>query len=186
MAAAELSNARPGARCQRSLMCTLAESYLALWASTIAVAGLCTIAFRSDARAILGLHLAGRLAPAASATRMLSLVAHNLPIAGWPLLLGRMRITRALARRLTDALVLGCALANIAPVALAIGGYGTALLPYVPQLPVEWAALAAGYGSWAHARRSPLDAHTVAKLAVSIALFVLAAASLETFAVPHP
>ena len=76
-------------------------------------------------------------------------------------------------------------LANTLPVGAALGAYGTALLPYIPQLPLEWAGLAAGYAELA-AKTSASDQHPRARgwLAI-IGGLLLTAAVVETVAVPH-
>ena len=113
------------------------------------------------------------------------LTAHNIPIAAWPLLLGLAGAQSSRrGRTAADTLVLACMLANVVPVGAALGAYGTALLPYVPQLPLEWAGLAAGYAGWLVQRRRPLTAR--ARLAwLALICGLLAAGVLETAAVPH-
>jgi hypothetical protein len=133
-----------------------------------------------------------RLALSASATpppsllHVLALSAHNLPICAWPLLLGSLRVRlESLGRRLADIVVWASVLANVLPVAAALGGYGGALLPYVPQLPLEWAALAIGCGAWVLEREEGLAGSERLKLLAVICVLLLAAAALETYAVPH-
>jgi hypothetical protein len=84
-----------------------------------------------------------------------------------------------------DLAVLACALANVVPVACALGGYGVALLPYVPQLPLEWAALAVGYGSWIYERRGPVAPAQRLQLLGVLTALLFAAGALESYTVPH-
>jgi hypothetical protein len=116
----------------------------------------------------------------------IALLAHNLPIAAWPLLLGRMRArARPATRALADAMIVLCALANALPVGIALGGYGSALLAYLPHLPLEWAALALGYASWLAEREDPLGRGERSALLALIGCLLGAAAALETLAIPH-
>lgn len=184
MAAAELSAPASGERPGPELARAVAACYLALWAITLAVALGTALCAAASARSLLGLRLDA--APAPSLGRAAALAAHNLPIAAWPLLLSTLTVhERARSRALTDALVLGCAAANTLPVALALGAYRAALVPFVPQLPLEWGALAVGYGTWfSHRKRVPSRGRRVALLALTAALSC-AAAAVETYAVPH-
>jgi len=160
--------------------------FLALWAVTFAGAGLAGLLGPRLVRAWLRLVLSASANPRPCVGHILGLAAHNLPICVWPLLLGALRLSDGSPwRRAADVLVIGCALANVAPVAAALGGYGRGLLPFIPQLPLEWAALAVGYGSWAAERDRSLTARDRLALLVVLTALVLAAAALETYAVPH-
>lgn len=173
-------------RRERSLLCTLAGVYLRIWVLTLAGAALTALLARRQVRGALRLALSAAANPAPSVAHALALGAHNLPICGWPLLLGSLRLAPTPGwRRAGDVLVLACALANVLPVAAALGGCGTALAPYVPQLPLEWGALAVGYGSWVLERDGPLSGRERLALGVVLASLLLAAAALETYAVPH-
>jgi hypothetical protein len=89
------------------------------------------------------------------------------------------------ARKAADLLVGACMIVNVGVVGSALGAYGLALLPYVPQLPLEWAGLALGVGSWLLQRRQALTGREGALCVAVIACALLAAAVLETVAVPH-
>jgi len=188
MAAAELSRAAsaPGRSPARWAAAFLA-TYAALWGCTLAAAApVAAGAGAGRVRSILALTLTPARNPPPTLARILALAAHNLPIAAWPLLLGVAGTASSpLARRAADSLVVGCALANTLPVGAALGAYGARLVPYIPQLPLEWAALAAGYCSWIHQRREPLNAtQRFTWLALTTAL-VIGAAVIERAAVPH-
>ncbi len=160
--------------------------YLTLWAITLGGAALTAVLAGGLARSVMGLALNPAHNPAPSLASVVSLATHNLPICAWPLLLGSLRVEAGSgSRRAADALVTACALANVLPVAAALGGYGWALLPYVPQLPFEWAALAVGYGSWFLERRHGLSARERLRLLGVLSGLLLAAAGLETGAAPH-
>jgi hypothetical protein len=107
-------------------------------------------------RRLLGLRLVASVNPPPDLSRVMALTAHNLPIAAWPILLGVLGAHRhRLTIRIADTVLLGTLTANVLPVGAALGAYGTALLPYVPQLPAEWAGLALGSGAWLVQRRAP-------------------------------
>jgi hypothetical protein len=74
---------------------------------------------------------------------------------------------------------------NILPVGAAFGAYGVSLLAYVPQLPLEWTALALGAGSWLVQRQRPLSIPEGLACGLMIAVLLVGAAVLETVAVPH-
>lgn len=119
--------------------------------------------------------------PPASAWRALAIFAHNLPIAVWPLLLTplgahRHRWTRTAADLLVTASLAG----NVAPVGAALAAYGPRLIGYLPQLPLEWAALACGPAWWLIARRRAPGARAAALWVASAAGALLAAAAIET------
>ena len=81
--------------------------------------------------------------------------------------------------------MLACVAANVAPVGAAEGAYCAALLPYVPQLPLQWGALAVGAGSWLQNRRRTMSLkECLVRFAVIVCL-LLCAAVVETAAVPH-
>jgi hypothetical protein len=168
------------------LRTVVVHAYLAVWAITLAVAALTALVAGESVRSTLGLALGATVDPPASPARVCLLAIHNLPICAWPLLLGSLRLRPGSRwRRLADIVVAACALANVLPVAAALGGYGWALVPYVPQLPLEWAALAVGFGSWVAERRQGLAGRERLALLAAIAALALAAALLETYAVPH-
>jgi hypothetical protein len=164
-------------------------AYAATWILTLLSAALVAIDLaRVDGpvRHLLGLSLDPQRNPPPNTGHVLMLLAHNLPLAAWPLLLGVMEAhRRQLARQITDTLTAGWLTANVLPVGAALGAYGPRLLAYIPQLPFEWAALALGASAWLIQRREPLTISEGVALFVAISGLVLCAAILETIAVPH-
>lgn len=165
------------------------QAYCGLWTATLAAAILVAIAGRpaiSITRRALGLRLTAQRNPPPHLGHILALAAHNIPIAAWPLLLGLTGADRGrLTRHLADCAVPACILANSLPVGAALAAYGTALIAYLPQLPLEWAGLALGYGSWLVQRQRPLTPREKLIWLAMITAVLLLAATLETTAVPH-
>jgi hypothetical protein len=137
-------------------------------------------------RQLLGAQLTPRENPPPSLAHILALAAHNTPIAAWPLLLGVIGANRhRLARQLADTLVMACLLVNTLVVGAALGAYGAPLLPYLPQLPLEWAGLALGAGSWLVQRDHEITTRQRLVWLALTAGVLFCAAALETVAVPH-
>lgn len=189
MATAELT-VTPAARTPPGdLLRASLTAYAAIWVATLTsavVVALSGASARALVRHSVGLHLNPGLSPPPSVARVLMLMAHNIPIAAWPLLLGVMGAHRHRhARRFADVLVVACMIVNVLPVGAALGAAGSALLPYIPQLPFEWAGLALGASAWLVQRKRTLTiADGLVVLAVASGELLLAAA-LETLAVPH-
>lgn len=74
---------------------------------------------------------------------------------------------------------------NVVIVGVALGAYGHPLLAYIPQVPMEWAALALGASAWLMQRREPLTVREGLAMFAVIAGLLLCAAVIETVAVPH-
>ena len=164
-------------------------SYATIWASTLSVAllvSLCGHPLVHPARELLALSLTPQVNPPPHLGHVLALAAHNVPVAAWPLLLGVVGAHRnRLARRVADALVVAYITANALPVSVALGAYGPPLLPYIPQLPLEWAGLALGASAWLVQRRRALTVREGLLWLALIVCALLCAGALETFAVPH-
>jgi hypothetical protein len=165
------------------------KAYGATWAVTVLAATLVAIDGRpaiSLTRDALGLRLKAHGNPPPHLAGVLALAAHNLPIAAWPVLIGLTGADRhKLSRHLSDFAVLVCIVLNCAPVGAALAAYGSAVIAYLPQLPVEWAGLALGASSWlVQRRRSLSSAERLLWLGMTTGV-LLGAAALETFAVPH-
>jgi hypothetical protein len=164
-------------------------AYAAIWIATLIPAALVSLAgpaLERPVRGALGLRLAARENPAPSAGHVLALAAHNLPIAAWPLLLGVLGANRSrAARHLADGLVLSWLVANTLPVAAALSAYGLRLVPYIPQLPLEWGGLALGAGAWIAQRARAMSVREGLAWVTAIACVLICAGVLESVAVPH-
>jgi hypothetical protein len=165
------------------------RAYTAIWTATLGFAALVALAgqpLTSITRQLLGLRLTPDRNPPPHIEHVLALAAHNIPIFAWPLLLGVTGAHRdPLSRRAADTLLLACVMVNTLQVGAALGAYGTALLPYVSNVPVEWAGLALGASSWLVQRRRALSVREGIVWLVLTAGALLCAATLETVAVAH-
>jgi hypothetical protein len=158
--------------------------YLATWLITLASAY--AVAAISAKTAISHARLDPAAAPAPGVGHALALLAHNLPIAAWPILLGATGAHRyRKTSRAADVLVLTTLVVNAAPVGAALGAYGSELLPYLPHVPIEWAALALGASASAIQRQRAMTFIEGARIGVLVATLLAVAAALETWGVPH-
>ncbi|MGH8302907.1 MAG: hypothetical protein ACRET5_15725 [Steroidobacteraceae bacterium] len=125
--------------------------------------------------------LAGTVADATSVfidnARVLS-----APYLLWVLRAPRSRAGRVLGDVLLSVIVVG----NTVPVGLELGRWQARLIPYVPQLPIEWTALAIALGAWLAIRTGNATGRTVLILAAGAAVLLAVAAALETWDTPHP
>lgn len=148
---------------------------LVIWSATLlgAIAGL------------LGIAAVGKTphdALPASADSCAELLAHNAPVAlwplalvllGWPALRGACLVGDALiaAQLLGHGLVVGVALASHAD-----------LWRYLPHLPLEWLAIALPASAWLDARRR--TTRGLLGTAAACAAALIGAAAIETYMVP--
>jgi hypothetical protein len=189
VATAELNEEAATSRLLVALRRTWPCAYVAAWLWTLACA-LLVAAAGAAAQEWLRKVIGARLDPALNAPpalgHVLVLAVHNLPITAWPILLGVVGAHRSAGWRLTaDVLVVAALIANTAPVGAALALYGPPLLAYLPQVPIEWAALALGTSAWLIRRRRPLARSEGIALFALTAAVVFCAALVETVAVPH-
>ena len=90
-----------------------------------------------------------------------------------------------LGRHAGDLIVTALTAASTIPVGLELGRWQGRLLPYLPQLPLEWAALALAVHAWVIARSGHLTIRQLGPLAAVVLALLTCAASLETWATPH-
>jgi hypothetical protein len=164
-------------------------AYAGVWIATLVPAVLVALVGRPwvlPVRHVLGLTLTAQRNPPPGVGHVLFSEAHNLPIVAWPLLLGLIGAHRhPLAKHVADGLLTACIIVNTLQVGAALGAYGAPLLPYLPQLPVEWGGLALGASAWLVQRRRALTVAEGLGLLALIAGVLLCSAALETVAVPH-
>ena len=124
--------------------------------------------------------LTGTLATAAG------ILATNLRVLVLPFALWLLRFpAERLSRHLGDLLVLVVVTLNTLTVGIELGRWRTQLIPYVPQLPLEWAALTIAVGAWLTARNDRAERSHLISLAVLSTLLLVSAAAVETWATPH-
>jgi hypothetical protein len=117
-----------------------------------------------------------------------SIVMNNARVLAAPFILLAARFDRGRVSRLAgDTIVTAILVGNGIAVGLALGRWRGALIPYIPQLPVEYLAAATAATSWLSARRhSPLSApSTVAISAVATLALTAVAAAIEVLLTPH-
>jgi hypothetical protein len=155
------------------------RAYLTLWAATALAAG----------AASAGVTVIGAGAPrdalAATPPTAIELLAHNCPVALWPLaLVGLGWPAIPGARRAGDVLIAAQLLGHAALVGGALGAH-PGMWRYLPHLPLEWLALALPTGGWLAARRhGAIPIATAARLAgLTVGVLGLAAV-IETYLVP--
>jgi hypothetical protein len=168
---------------------TWLAAYATTWTLTLSAGAL--VAFnpaqlRGPVRDVLGASLDPQRNPPPSGGRVLALLAHNLPLAAWPLLLGVVGAHQhPLTRRIADVFLAAVVAVNVLPVGPALGAYGPPLLAYLPQVPFEWAALSLGASAWLLQRRDALTVSEGIAILALIASALLCASALEMSAVPH-
>lgn len=159
-------------------MIALGISLLAIWSATVvgAIAGLLGAGAN---------HEAPHDALPATAATFTELIAHNAPVALWPLalvLIGWPALRGV--RLLGDALVAAQLLGHGLLVGVALASYAD-LWRYLPHLPLEWLALALPAATWLDARRrNSQPALPVGIAATACAAAMIGAAALETYLVP--
>ena len=134
--------------------------------------------------------LAGRTAPHAAlngtVADAVSILQNNLRVLAVPFLLAALRFPASrLGRHSGDAIIAGLVAASTIPVGIALGRWQERLVPYLPQLPLEWAALTVATGAWLTARHGDARARELAVLGATVAVLLIGGASLETWCTPH-
>jgi hypothetical protein len=90
------------------------------------------------------------------------------------------------AGRITGTIVVWAWLAvNCVPVGIALERWQGRLLPYLPHLPLEWAALACSTCAWLVGRDTIGNRRNLIALVLATAGLLTVAACLETWATPH-
>ena len=134
--------------------------------------------------------LGGSIAPHAalhgSVSEALAILVNNLRALTAPFALALLGLAHTrTGRRIGDLVVLAVAAASAIPVGVALGRWQGRLLPYVPQLPLEWAALTTALAGWLHARTGTTNTRQLIALAGVTVVLLAAAATVETWCTPH-
>ena len=126
--------------------------------------------------------------PALTATvgTAVGILANNLWLLAVPFALCLLGYnTDRVSRHTGDVLVLVLVAVNALRVGVELGRWRGQLIPYVPQLPLEWAALAIAASVWLTARTQPVSRRHVVILAALVVLLLTTAAAVETWGTPH-
>lgn len=123
-----------------------------------------------------------------STNAIASILFNNARVLTAPFILVVARFARArMSRAAADTIVAAILVGNAIAIGLALGRWRDALLPYVPQLPLEYLAAATAAAFWIGARRPthPLrPRHAVAYAAWTVTL-AASAAAIEVLLSPH-
>ncbi len=154
-------------------------------------AGLCALTAAGTALASVWPALAGTTAPHPTLHPTLGAIAAvvvtNVRVLALPFILALTRFGSSRTSRLTgDGLILGLLGANTISIGVALGRWQGRLLPYIPQLPVEYLAVATATAAWLDARRNPATRPRVTgAYAVCTVVLLTIAAVIEVFLTPH-
>jgi hypothetical protein len=134
--------------------------------------------------------LAGRTPPHPVLTgtvgATLTILENNVRVLAVPFLLSAFRFPATrIGRYAGDLLIVGVTAANSVAVGVELGRWHDRLIPYIPQLPLEWAALTVAGCAWLVARKNNTHACELTVLASITVLLLIGAASLETWCTPH-
>lgn len=171
---------------------TPATAVLAALTATAVLAWL-TVLLIPGAPAALRDQLSFTFAPApADAPGALALAANNFKVCALAIvgaaaqqLYATSPRSRVIARRLFDVVLAISYAANAAQFGVAFGAYGARLLAWTPHVPLELCALAVSAGAYLRCRHDrPATASIIAAAGLA-GLLVIAAAIIETWAVPH-
>ncbi len=182
MAPADLTAATPTGTRPRtaSTAAVLAITSASLLAATALAAGVCLLPDYIEPRLQLYPHTTPTIEAA------LETWAHNIRVAGWPLLFAAVGAYRVRwRRRLGDSLLAVFVAINTALVGAALAVGGSRIAPYLIHLPLEWAGLATAAAGWLVASRRALPRRALAGLGVAFVALLAVAAVLEVYAVPH-
>jgi hypothetical protein len=114
-----------------------------------------------------------------------TIAATNTRVLSAPFLLAFFRFpAHSRSRGLGDLVVAAILGANALRVGLALGRWQIRLLPFVPQLPLEWLAAALAAAAWLNLRDGVRRQSALAYLA-AVLVVTVAAAGVETIATPH-
>jgi hypothetical protein len=134
--------------------------------------------------------LAGNVRPHPALTGTLGtaagIFANNLGLLAVPFALCLLGYnTDRVSRHTGDLLLLVLVTVNALRVGVELGRWRGQLIPYVPQLPLEWAALAIAASVWLTARTQAVSRRRLMLGAASVVLLLATAAAVETWDTPH-
>lgn len=116
----------------------------------------------------------------------LGILSTNLRVLAVPFILAALRFPATrVGRTIGDAIVAALMAFSPLTVGVAIGRWRGRLLPYLPHLPLEWAALSLALAGWLLIRAGRAPRRLLIEFAAWIVALLIGAASVETWATPH-
>jgi hypothetical protein len=116
----------------------------------------------------------------------LSILASNLRVLAVPFLLWLLRFAASRpGRAIGDVITAAMAALSAVIVGIALGSWRGRLIPYLPQLPLEWGALTVAVATWLLARAGRVHTPQMLALGSTVAVLLCSAAVVETWATPH-
>lgn len=158
---------------------TILLTFAGLWITTLLGAAIGTAA--------PALSPGGRPHPTlhGSLNELVSITATNARVLSAPFLLALFRFPdHRRTRQVGDAFTAGLVAGNALRAGIALGRWQARLLPYVPQLPLEWLAAALAAAAWL-TLRTGAQRQTALTYLAAVLVLVAAAAAVETLATPH-
>ena len=120
---------------------------------------------------------------------IVAILANNARVLAVPFILTAALFARTRPTRLLGDLIVAAILAgNALWIGLAIGRWQGALVPYIPQLPMEYLAASTAAAAWIHSRRqarSGAGRHVTLIYASATAVLLVSAAGAEVLLTPH-
>jgi uncharacterized membrane protein SpoIIM required for sporulation len=155
--------------------------------STLLVAG-CTTA--GAVLAVVDPALAGRTHPhpalVGTPGEAVSIFVNNMRVLMAPFALWALGFPASVVtRRVGDLLVLGLAGTNTLVLGVELGRWQWELIPYVAQLPLEWAALTIAITAWLVARTTDSTRREILVFGAVVVALLTSAAAVETWCTPH-
>ena len=123
-----------------------------------------------------------------SAAAIAGILLTNVRALAAPFLLAAFRFGGARGSRAFGDVLVATPLALVATrVGAALGRWDGRLIPYLPQLPIEYLAAAIAAGVWiVHRRDAAIRGRSLARSATLLLIALAAAAAVEVLATPHP
>lgn len=116
----------------------------------------------------------------------LSILSNNARLLCVPFLLAGVRFADSRPGRVIgDAAMIVLTAVSAVTVGIALGRWRGRLIPYLPHLPLEWAALTAAGAAWLLVRTGHAPTRQLVALGAVTLVLLCAAAVVETWATPH-
>lgn len=121
-----------------------------------------------------------------SVSDALNILSNNARLLCVPFLLAGVRFADSRPGRVIgDAAMIVLTAVSAVTVGIALGRWRGRLIPYLPHLPLEWAALTAAGAAWLLVRTGHAPTRQLVALGAVTLVLLCAAAVVETWATPH-